>query len=439
MTWGRTSDNYATNVPTPRNMIKHSLVKIFRINFNTNLARQYIPADSQACLCRCGGLDGDTPKFLLPTVHNLRSVTTSTTSPHACQNSCRQSTSNSWPYISMQFSSLARGKEHSTPDDSGRKGGRASKREEKEKNLSQELVSPALPRGDALELVKNLLQPMPLGRHNNTSLFDHSVIVNNTMFLDPSKTLESTMRALYVIKEVLRNDGHIYILNSNPLLQPLLREAALCCINPNVWFMTEPWVSGALSPPATGRQAESTPSQPQKGKGKKEAAAARKPPSSLLFKQEHQPNRKLLAARGLDMANAHCMEPDVLDQPLPRLQPLDKWKLFAQKRQSLDLLRSIEALEKQSVKLPLPMMLQGNLSKLRLIVVLDLTHDLEAVEEAHDRNVMSVSLVNAHSDLSRITYPVYAGENHLRFQHFFLDWIIKVVNMPPQPEAQNSQ
>jgi ribosomal protein S2 len=49
-------------------------------------------------------------------------------------------------------------------------------------------------------------------------------------------------------------------------------------------------------------------------------------------------------------------------------------------------------------------------SKLRLIVVLDLTHDLEAVEEAYERNVMSMSLVNAHSDLSRITYPIYAGE-----------------------------
>ena len=26
-----------------------------------------------------------------------------------------------------------------------------------------------------------------------------------------------------------------------------------------------------------------------------------------------------------------------------------------------------------------------------------------------------------------------AGEYHLRFQHFFLDWIIKVANMPPPP------
>ena len=52
---------------------------------------------------------------------------------------------------------------------------------------------------------------------------------------------------------------------------------------------------------------------------------------------------------------------------------------------------------------------QGGMSKLRLMVVLDLTHDLPAVDEAYARNVMTVSLVNAHSDLSRITYPVYAG------------------------------
>ena len=25
----------------------------------------------------------------------------------------------------------------------------------------------------------------------------------------------------------------------------------------------------------------------------------------------------------------------------------------------------------------------------------------------------------------------FSGEYHLRFQHFFLDWIIKVANMPP--------
>lgn len=60
-----------------------------------------------------------------------------------------------------------------------------------------------------------------------------------------------------------------------------------------------------------------------------------------------------------------------------------------------------------SPPLPSP---QGSSSKLRLMVVLDLTHDMPAVDEAYSRSVMTISLVNAHSDLSRITYPVYAGE-----------------------------
>lgn len=58
--------------------------------------------------------------------------------------------------------------------------------------------------------------------------------------------------------------------------------------------------------------------------------------------------------------------------------------------------------------------LQGEASKLRLLVTLDLTHDLTAVEQAFERSVMTVSLVNAHSDLSRITYPVYAGRSYVQ-------------------------
>ena len=43
---------------------------------------------------------------------------------------------------------------------------------------------------------------------------------------------------------------------------------------------------------------------------------------------------------------------------------------------------------------------------------------------------MSVSLVNPHSDqLSRISYPVYAGEAHPAFNHFFLDWLVKAANL----------
>lgn len=101
------------------------------------------------------------------------------------------------------------------------------------------------------------------------------------------------------------------------------------------------------------------------------------------------------------------------------------------------LLRGIVAQESESTRLPLPNMLQGNASKLRLLILLDLTHDEAAVHEAYDHNVFTISLLNTHSSaqdvLSRITYPVYAGENALRFQHFFLEWILKVANIPLQP------
>ncbi len=30
-------------------------------------------------------------------------------------------------------------------------------------------------------------------------------------------------------------------------------------------------------------------------------------------------------------------------------------------------------------------------------------------QEAYERNVVTTAVVNAHSDLSRITYPIYAG------------------------------
>jgi hypothetical protein len=66
-------------------------------------------------------------------------------------------------------------------------------------------------------------------------------------------------------------------------------------------------VAGALSASSTERKAEGGPPEPQRGRNQKDNAPARLP-SSLLFKQDHQPNRKLLAARGLGMVNPHCME-----------------------------------------------------------------------------------------------------------------------------------
>lgn len=252
--------------------------------------------------------------------------------------------------------------------------------------------------------------------------------MNKTLFIDPAKTLESTMRALYVIKQVgavsrregvrklwaslrledslfwrtsdlgsdlgstfscggpmffhpsgrsdqflphyppslpaqvLQDDGHVYLINSNPLLTPLLREAALCCVNPNLWFLTEPWAPGSLTDPTS---ASSPSSLAAAGKGlsrsSSSSAAAAAP---LLFRPEHQPNRQLLAARSLAMVNPHCLRSGVLDRPPPRLHALDKWKLFATRRRggrsgvAMDLLRGAVALEGKASQLLLPRMLQ---------------------------------------------------------------------------------
>uniref|UniRef100_A0A7R9VU55 Uncharacterized protein n=1 Tax=Chlamydomonas euryale TaxID=1486919 RepID=A0A7R9VU55_9CHLO len=127
-----------------------------------------------------------------------------------------------------------------------------------------------------------------------------------------------------------------------------------------------------------------------------------------------------------------------MDRPAPRLHPLDKWRLFARSRRmgrggggARELLRGVLALEGAATQLPLSRTVQGDHAKLRLIVALDLTHDHTVVEEAHARGLLTASVVNLHSDLSAITYPIYAGEYQLRYQHFFLDWLIKVANVPP--------
>ena len=99
------------------------------------------------------------------------------------------------------------------------------------------------------------------------------------------------------LTQVLHDDGHVYVLNSNPLLQPLLREAALCCVNPNMWFLTEPWVPGSLSTIHSDAPPQEA---PEKTRGKRGADAGGRG-GPLLFRPEHQPNRQLLAARGIDM------------------------------------------------------------------------------------------------------------------------------------------
>eukprot|EP00798_Chlamydomonas_sp_ICE-L_P011284 gene11284-18916_t len=328
-------------------------------------------------------------------------------------------------------------------------------------------------------MAEALLQPMPMGRDRNQSLHDQVIELQHACFLDPSQTLQSVMRALYVIKQVLKEDGYVYVVNSNPLLQPLLREAALCCSNANVWFLTEPWTPGCPSRAPGGNklaqmEAEAamaaaaskcrqgwTPGCLSRAPGGNKlaqmeaeaamAAAASKcrqggtssrglSPEAIafqnapnaLFKAHHQPTRQLLRGRGHYPVNVHCPEPDVLSKQKPSLGTLDKWRLLNQSRgdQAKEILREVVAAETDSARLPIPMSLQGKHSKLRLIIALDLTHDYEAIQEAFERHVMTVSVVNAHSDLSRITYPVYAGEFHVKFQHFFLDWIVKVANVP---------
>lgn len=224
---------------------------------------------------------------------------------------------------------------------------------------------------------------------------------------------------------MLRDDGHVYIVNSNPSLRPLIQEAAHCSINSNLWFHSDPWVPGSLNGSATADQ---------------------------LFKPEHQPNAKFLSSRGISMTNPLLNDSSPVSSSFPSLQTLDKWKLFARsltkdQHQEGDratqsqlhangkLLKRIVALETQAASIPLPKMLQGDLaSKLRLVVTLDPSHDDQALQEAHERGVMTASLFSAqasHKDetMSQVTYPIMAGENIPAFQHFFLSWILKVSNV----------
>jgi hypothetical protein len=51
---------------------------------------------------------------------------------------------------------------------------------------------------------------------------------------------------------------------------------------------------------------------------------------------------------------------------------------------------------------------------------------LQAIQEAFTHGLLTASVVNGHTPLDRVTYPIYAGEGHPAFQHFFLDWLLKV-------------
>ena len=280
------------------------------------------------------------------------------------------------------------------------------------------------------DLFQAIMHPLPLARSDEvagTAILNQAVKCGQALYFEPAKTLESTMRALYVIRQVLRDDGHVYIVNSNPSLKPLMQEAAHCSINSNLWFLSEPWEPRALTGSATANR---------------------------LFKPEHQPNAKFLSSRGIKMTNPlrDASSSSALSSSPPSLQTLDQWKLYSRGllreggrgqslvagisgKRAMGLLKKIVALESQSASIPLPKMLQGDVaSKLRLVVSLDPSHDDQALQEAHERGIMTASLYSAQSShkdevMSQVTYPIYAGENTPAYQHFFLTWLLKVSNV----------
>nr|8A22_Bb Chain Bb, uS2m [Polytomella magna]8APN_Bb Chain Bb, uS2m [Polytomella magna]8APO_Bb Chain Bb, uS2m [Polytomella magna] len=228
------------------------------------------------------------------------------------------------------------------------------------------------------ELMKVLLQPLPLGKVRNSSLNDVVVEVENFWYINPEKTLASLARSLYIIKDVLEQDGHILIVNSNPKLKPLVRESAYCCLNSNVWFYHDEWIPGLLTKPE--------------------------------------------------------LYPTLFNKQRPLLDILDKHRLLAKVRgpkgrESLDILKSVLNAEAESARLPVPNSATGALSKLALVICLDPTYNAEVLREAYFKSLLTISLVNSHSDLSSVTYPVYASDTHIGFQHFFLEWILRVSNL----------
>lgn len=92
-----------------------------------------------------------------------------------------------------------------------------------------------------------LLQPITRGNHSNKQLSQHLLNIGGYYYMDPAATLRSMLRALHVVRSVLATNGHVYIVNSNPMMRPLMTEAAHSCLNPNVWFMSSRWTPGALT------------------------------------------------------------------------------------------------------------------------------------------------------------------------------------------------
>ncbi|GFR51526.1 hypothetical protein Agub_g13942 [Astrephomene gubernaculifera] len=289
---------------------------------------------------------------------------------------------------------------------------------------------------DMESLMRVIVHPLPLGRVRNPALFSGAAapvvqLGNESLFFDPTATLSSTMRALYVIRQVLRSDGHVLIVNPNPAMRPLMREAAHLCLNRNVWFWSRDWQSGILSDRKRGV-------------------------SSVLIPDHCQPNRRLMAKRGLELRNPLCppgyvaaqraaAAPTLGGADMQRLLQLARGgrskELVAKGKESKHVLASLMAARTAEARLlpdgspPTAGQRGGKTTQLALVVSLDLSYGGEAVREAYERNIPTVSLLNGHSDASCVTFPVYASESHAGYQHFFLEWLLRVVNMPRSPAA----
>ncbi len=103
---------------------------------------------------------------------------------------------------------------------------------------------------------------------------------------------------LRVQPQVLRSDGHVCVVNSNPAFEPLMRHAAARCTNTNVWWHWAPYTPGTLLTR----------------------------PAALMCASA-QPARRAAAGQQR-LSNPHCPRPALIDQPLPTLATIDKWRLW---------------------------------------------------------------------------------------------------------------
>jgi len=142
--------------------------------------------------------------------------------------------------------------------------------------------------------------------------------------------------------------------------------------------------------------------------------------------------------RGVRMVNPHCPMPSPTDAPLPRLSWEDKHALYARAGEPgmREQLSALLKAEDEMHQMRAPGMLRACFKRLRLLVVLDATHNALALREAAHRSIPTISLVAHNCDLAHVTYPVLGREFHPKFTHFFLDWLVKVANVRPANERE---